>query len=83
MQRKERIRLFVREIWSWFESHKRTLPWRDLPDTDLTGRAYKILVSEIMLQQTQVPRVIITFKNFLERFPTLRDLAGASNKEVL
>ncbi|NOS67410.1 MAG: hypothetical protein HOO67_03550, partial [Candidatus Peribacteraceae bacterium] len=71
------------EIWSWFESHKRTLPWRDLPDTDLTGRAYKTLVSEIMLQQTQVPRVIITFKNFLERFPTLRDLAGASNKEVL
>ena len=83
MQKNERIRLFVQEIWAWYGRHKRILPWRDLTDADPTERAYKVLVSEIMLQQTQVPRVIIIYKNFLERFPTLHDLAEASNREVL
>ncbi|MSR86728.1 hypothetical protein EXS70_00975 [Candidatus Peribacteria bacterium] len=83
MQKKERVRLFVQEIWSWYENHKRILPWRDLPDTDPTTRAYSVMVSEIMLQQTQVPRVVITYRNFLERFPSIADLADASNKEVL
>ncbi len=83
MQRKERIQKFVKTIWQWYATHKRTLPWRDLPDTDPAARAYKILVSEIMLQQTQVPRVIIKFKEFLERFPTIDDLARASNKDVI
>ncbi len=83
MQWKERTRAFVQTIWQWYSIHKRTLPWRDLSDTDPTERAYKVLVSEIMLQQTQVPRVIIIYRSFLERFPTLGDLAVASNKEVL
>lgn len=73
----------MQEIWAWYAVHKRTLPWRDLTDRDSTERAYKVLVSEIMLQQTQVPRVIITFKNFLERFPTIAHLAKASNRDVL
>ena len=83
MKRHERVRAFVRTIWDWYSTNKRSLPWRDLPDTDPTERAYKVLVSEIMLQQTQVPRVIVTYKNFLERFPTLRYLAAASNADVL
>lgn len=83
MKRNERIQLFVQKIWSWYGRHKRILPWRDLPDTDPVARAYKILVSEIMLQQTQVPRVIVTYKEFLRRFPTIDDLAEASNKEIL
>ncbi len=83
MKRKERIQAFVGIIWQWYESHKRSLPWRDLTDPDPTDRAYKILVSEIMLQQTQVPRVIVTYRNFLERFPRLSDLATASNRDVL
>ena len=83
MKKKGRIQAFVNVIWSWYSYHKRTLPWRDLPDQDATSRAYKILVSEIMLQQTQVPRVIVTYRNFLERFPAINNLADASNKEVL
>ena len=83
MRKKERIRLFVEEMWAWYGRNKRILPWRDLTDADPTERAYKVMVSEIMLQQTQVPRVIIIYKEFLRRFPTLGDLAKASNKEVL
>ncbi len=83
MKTEERIDGFVTEIWSWYERHKRTLPWRDLAITDDTQRAYMVLVSEIMLQQTQVPRVIIIFKRFLTQFPTISDLARASNKEVI
>ncbi len=83
MRRDERIRLFVQEIRSWYVRHKRELPWRDLDVSDDTQRAYMVLVSEIMLQQTQVPRVIITFKNFLRTFPTLESLAAASNAQIL
>lgn len=74
---------FAREIWAWYARHKRELPWRDLLINDDTQRAYMVLVSEIMLQQTQVPRVIIIFRQFLDRFPTVMDLAKASNKEVI
>lgn len=83
MRRAEHIEMFVKEIWEWFSCHRRSLPWRDLPIKDDTERAYRILVSEVMLQQTQVPRVVIIFKRFLETFPTLQDLAQASNREVI
>lgn len=83
MTQEKRTQAFVREIWSWYGRHKRTLPWRDLKITDDTQRAYMVLVSEIMLQQTQVSRVQIVFKRFLESFPTLQDLAKASNSEVI
>jgi len=53
------------------------LPWRKIRDP------YAILVSEIMLQQTQVDRVIPYFKRWFERFPTVRDLANASLSDVL
>src|SRR3990167_10022591 len=83
MQRKERIEIFIEELWTWFSAHRRSLPWRDLESMGDTPRAYRILVSEVMLQQTQVPRVIVIFKRFLETFPTLADLAKASNRDVL
>lgn len=83
VKREEQIEGFVEEIWQWFARHKRELLWRDLPEQDDTERAYQILVSEVMLQQTQVSRVITIFKRFLEQFPTIRDLACASNKEVI
>jgi len=83
MTRAERIEGFVSEIWEWYARHKRDLPWRDLKEKDETQRAYKILVSEVMLQQTQVPRVIVIYKRFLREFPTLRHLANASNREVI
>lgn len=83
MRRTERISIFVSEIWKWYSTHKRDLPWRDLAIQDDTERAYQILVSEIMLQQTQVSRVKIVFKDFLERFPKISDLASATNREVI
>jgi A/G-specific adenine glycosylase len=83
MKKEERLQRFAEEIWAWYARHKRQLPWRDLRITDDTQRAYMVLVSEIMLQQTQVPRVIIIFKRFLEQFPTIQDLAKASNAEVI
>jgi A/G-specific adenine glycosylase len=83
MNRAERTQVFVETIRQWYSRHKRELPWRDLQMSDDTERAYQVLVSEIMLQQTQVPRVIVTFKNFLRTFPTLASLAAASNREIL
>ena len=55
----------------------RSMPWRE--DT----RAYYVLVSELMLQQTQVPRVVPKFEAFIERFPNERALAAASLADVL
>lgn len=83
MQHKERLQRFVEKMWRWYDRNKRTLPWRDLQIADDTERAYMILVSEVMLQQTQVLRVRVVFKQFIERFPTIEHLAKASNREVL
>jgi A/G-specific adenine glycosylase len=83
MDQQNRFEAFAHQLWEWFSRRKRSLPWRDVQVEDDTQRAYMILVSEVMLQQTQVSRVIIIFKQFLETFPTVKDLAGASNKEVV
>ncbi len=60
----------------WYDESGRDLPWRRTEDP------YKILVSEVMLQQTQVDRVIPKFHEFLEKYPTVRDLAEAKPEEV-
>ena len=65
------------ELVVWFDRNKRDLPWRRSADP------YLVWVSEIMLQQTQVERVIPYFERFVERFPTVRELAAASVDEVL
>ena len=65
------IRIFQRTVWDYYRDNKRSMPWRETTDP------YKILVSEIMLQQTQVSRVIPKFTAFLERFPTVDELAAA------
>ncbi len=69
--------IFSSKILEWYHERKRDLPWR----TD--NSPYKVLVSEFMLQQTQVPRVIEKFQDFLEKFPTIQDLANASKAEVI
>lgn len=69
--------LFSAKILEWYSQHQRTLPWR----TD--NSPYRVLISEFMLQQTQVPRVIEKFKEFLQKFPTIQDLAKASKAEVI
>jgi A/G-specific adenine glycosylase len=68
---------FQRAILSWYATFKRDLPWRDDPD------AYHVLVSEVMLQQTGVARVMPKYREFLGRFPTLCSLAEASTADVL
>jgi A/G-specific adenine glycosylase len=61
----------------WYTVEHRDLPWRSTHDP------YAILVSEIMLQQTQVHRVVPKYQQFLAAFPTLADLAAASTAEVI
>ena len=62
---------FQRRLLGWYRQHRRDLPWRNTDDP------YHILVSEIMLQQTQVERVIPKYREFLRRYPTLARLARA------
>ena len=61
----------------WFESEGRDLPWRKTRD------GYAILVSEVMLQQTQVERVVPRYREWLERWPTIEALAAAPRAEVI
>ncbi len=62
---------FRRHLLAWYARHRRRLPWRGVRDP------YAVLVSEIMLQQTQVARVTEFYPRFLARYPTLEDLAAA------
>lgn len=68
---------FRRVVLGYYTKHKRNLPWRK------TTNLYKILVSELMLQQTQVDRVIPYYTRFIKKFPTTRALSKASLKDVL
>ncbi len=74
---------FLETIWEYYAQHGRhDLPWRK-PEADGSFNLYKILVSELMLQQTQVGRVVPKYLEFLERFPTVQSLASSSLGEVL
>ncbi len=68
---------FVTRIWEEGGESYRDLPWRNISD------AYAVLVSEVMLQQTQVSRVKRYWPQFMDAFPTIEALASASTKEVL
>ena len=67
---------FRRRLLAWYRKHGRDLPWRKTDDP------YHILVSEIMLQQTQVDRVLPKYREFLGRYPTIRALARAPVDDV-
>ncbi|WP_202080977.1 A/G-specific adenine glycosylase [Caldalkalibacillus salinus] len=71
------IQKFQQDLLYWFERNMRDLPWRQDKDP------YKVWVSEIMLQQTQVDTVIPYYENFMSAFPTLESLANAEEKDVL
>src|ERR1044071_9239393 len=66
-----------RALQEWFAAAGRDLPWRNTRDP------YRIMVSEIMLQQTQVDRVLPKYHAFLEVFPSLEALAAAPTAEVI
>jgi len=68
--------LFRRRLIAWFRRHGRKLPWRDTRDP------YHVLVSEVMLQQTQVSRVEGYYGRFLARFPDVQTLARATPARV-
>ena len=71
-----RLRYFRRRLRHWFRANGRDLPWRRTRDP------YRILVSEIMLQQTQVPRVTQVYEQFLAAYPRIEDVAAAPLPEV-
>lgn len=73
---------FQEIVWSHYAEQGRDLPWRQ-PGAEGRFDPYKIMVSELMLQQTQVSRVIEKYRSFLKRFPTAASLAAAPLADVL
>ncbi|HLZ35087.1 MAG TPA: A/G-specific adenine glycosylase [Nitrospira sp.] len=69
-------RRFQQRLLAWYAKNGRDLPWRK------TSNPYHILVSEVMLQQTQVERVVPKYHEFLERYPSFEQLADAPVREV-
>ncbi len=73
----KQIQAFHKKIFDFYNKHKRDLPWRK------TRNLYYIMVSEVMLQQTQVPRVIDKYNEWIKTFPTIQELAEAPLEKVL
>ncbi|MBN2796299.1 MAG: A/G-specific adenine glycosylase [Clostridia bacterium] len=69
--------MFQQDLLNWYFNHQRKLPWRENHDP------YRIWLSEIMLQQTQVKTVIEYFNRFIEKYPTVQDMASAVEHDVL
>ena len=70
-----------KKILHWYDNNKRTLPWRK--KVSKSKREYFTLISEFMLQQTQVKTVIPYFENFVKNFPNLQSLAKSSDQKIL
>jgi A/G-specific adenine glycosylase len=70
-------RWFRRRLLAWYGRHGRALPWRETRDP------YRILLSEVMLQQTQVDRVLPKYEEWLARYPTFEALAGADEADLV
>lgn len=73
---------FKKNIWKFHETNRRDLPWRTKKDKSKID-PYHVLVSEFMLQQTQVSRVVLKFEVFIKKFPTIEKLARASLRSVI
>ena len=74
---RETINRFQQTILQYYNTHGRRFPWRETDD------AYRILVSEIMLQQTQTERVAVKYREWMERFPTVQAAAESSFADIL
>ncbi|MES2953522.1 MAG: A/G-specific adenine glycosylase [Patescibacteria group bacterium] len=77
VKKKVKIHSFKKEIWRYYKMYGREMPWRHNPDP------YAVLISEIMLQQTQVDRVRPKWEAFLKQFPDFSALAQASSADVI
>ena len=73
--------IITNKILNWYDIHKRTLPWRK--KTSLKKKQYYTLVSEFMLQQTQVATVIPYFNRFIKHIPNLEALAKYDDKKLI
>ena len=73
--------LVTKKILKWYDFNKRSLPWRK--NVSLEKRRYYTLVSEFMLQQTQVATVIPYFNRFIHNIPDLKSLAKVQNKKLI
>lgn len=73
----QKIKDFRRNLLAWYDENKRDLPWRQNQD------AYRVWISEIMLQQTRVDTVIPYYERFLNWFPTIKNLANAPEEKLL
>ena len=69
--------IFSKQLIKWYLQHKRDLPWREIQNP------YLIWLSEIMLQQTRVAQGLPYYQSFVDAFPTVFDLANASEEQVL
>ena len=76
LQPEERLLAAKKPLLAWYGEHKRELPWRENRD------AYRIWISEIMLQQTRVEAVKPYFFRFMEHFPDISSLAAAGEEEL-
>lgn len=75
---------FQKLVWDFYKENKRDFPWRE-PIRHGSGQVYDpyhILVSEIMLQQTQAPRVVAYYEKFIKQFPDFKSLADAKFNEI-
>jgi A/G-specific adenine glycosylase len=75
--RPQQVSAIQTAMLAWYQQHRRDLPWRQTRDP------YAILVAEVMLQQTQVDRVLPKFGQFMHRYPTIQDLAAAPLAELI
>ena len=73
--------LVTKKILKWYDLNRRSLPWRK--NVSLEKRQYYTLVSEFMLQQTQVVTVIPYFNRFIDNIPNLKSLAKVKNKKLI
>ncbi|MCG3219956.1 MAG: Fe-S cluster assembly protein HesB [Candidatus Heimdallarchaeota archaeon] len=73
----DKMKSFQDKIFSWWKDNKRDFPWRE------TNNPYLIMVSEIMLQQTQAPRVVEKYLSFIDKFPDMESLSNSSQTELL
>lgn len=74
---------FIKSVWDYYNHNKRSMPWRELAELSTKNRGYRVMVSEVMLQQTQVSRVINKYDQWMQRWPTIDDFYSATLAEVL
>ena len=77
------IRSFRREVYRYYRAHRRDFPWRRIGSLSRNTLAYRVLISEVMLQQTQADRVVPKYRAFIRTFPSFRALSDAPLSEVL